>query len=1255
MLRKLFIGLFLAATAALQVLAQGNGTLQGKVTDASTNEGVPFATVVVKMGGVQKGGVFTDESGKYKFSALAPGTYDLEVTVVGYSKTIKQGISVNSDKITFVNLSLKKGLDMGGVDISTYKEQLVDPGKTSSGGTISRQDIEKMAVRDVVSLAANVAGAVQADDNRGINLRGGREEQTTYFVDGIRVRGSLALPNSAIQSATVVTGGVSAQYGDATSGVISVTTRAGTKDFSMGGEVLTSQFLDPYGYNLVALNFSGPLAVKKEGVDELGKPKVRPILSYFLAAEAEKTKDNSPSALGVWQLNEDVLKKIQENPLRPSPTGTGYIQNALFVTQKDLVNVAARPNADYQRLSLNGKLDFTPNDKITLTLGGTFNNDQGKDYGRINALFNYPNVSNFNNSTYRVYGRFKQTFGGNTGPKEGEAAQKSTSNVKLSYYQVQVDYTKTTGLSQADGLGLNPFNYGYHGKFAENMGAFYVAPNPNDTTLLLRPSDSSVVLGPNGDTVRIGNLSAYHVGFNIDGFNWTPGTVDSRLAAYNQSIFNSLGSSFFGTNQQIFQIAGGFANGQMPGSVYSIWTAPGIQPNGFGKSETNLFRLTGQGSVDIGKHSLIFGLEYDQRTDRSWNVSPLSNSLGIWGLARSLTNRHISELDLNNPILGLNQFTGNVDTVTFNRLYSAENQSTFDSRLRQALNKDTLEWIGIDALDPSLLKLDYFSANELLNNGQSYIGYFGYDYLGNTKNSSNDQLAFFTDSVNRPISPYTPIYTAGYLEDQFTFDDLVFKVGLRVDRFDANQPVLKDPYLLYPAKTAGEVDGTLNPTGAHPGTIGNDYVVYVNSETNPTTILGYRSGNRWFGANGQELSTANGLAQNSVTGRITPYLNTPGILTASDGERGKEMKEAFDNYKPQVNLMPRVAFTFPISDEAMFFAHYDILTKRPSNNFRFDPTDYFYLANVGGTINNPDLKPERTIDYQLGFKQKLGTSSALTIQAYYREMRNMVQIIPINFAYPVNYFTYGNIDFGNVKGLTVDYDLRRSGNVRMTASYTLQFAEGTGSNANSASTFVNLGLDAIRTPFALSFDARHRIVTNLDYRFGTGKNYTGPKSTALRAIFEGFGFNFTANYISGTPYTRQRLVTPAAAPAIGGRTQQKGDINSSRLPGQFRVNFRCDKDINIKVGTTENGKPKYLSTTIYLQVLNLLDARNILGSYAYTGSPSDDGYLASPLGAQQLQSVFSQQSFIDLYRASMDNPGFYSLPRRTRLGIRFNL
>ena len=40
--------------------------------------------------------------------------------------------------------------------------------------------------------------------------------------------------------------------------------------------------------------------------------------------------------------------------------------------------------------------------------------------------------------------------------------------------------------------------------------------------------------------------------------------------------------------------------------------------------------------------------------------------------------------------------------------------------------------------------------------------------------------------------------------DKFAFNDIVFNVGLRVDVFDANQPVLKDPYLFYNARTVAE-------------------------------------------------------------------------------------------------------------------------------------------------------------------------------------------------------------------------------------------------------------------------------------------------------------------------------------------------------------------------------------------------------------------------------------------------------------------
>ena len=102
-----------------------------------------------------------------------------------------------------------------------------------------------------------------------------------------------------------------------------------------------------------------------------------------------------------------------------------------------------------------------------------------------------------------------------------------------------------------------------------------------------------------------------------------------------------------------------------------------------------------------------------------------------------------------------------------------------------------------------------------------------------------------TDEVTgktRKIAPFQPIYTAGYIQDKFAIEDLIFNVGLRIDRYDANQKVLKDKYLLYPAYT---VDTDLSPNDVisqtnHPSNIGGDYVVYVDDVANPS--VGYRNG-----------------------------------------------------------------------------------------------------------------------------------------------------------------------------------------------------------------------------------------------------------------------------------------------------------------------------------------------------------------------------------------------------------------------------
>src|SRR5690606_37199713 len=110
-----------------------------------------------------------------------------------------------------------------------------------------------------------------------------------------------------------------------------------------------------------------------------------------------------------------------------------------------------------------------------------------------------------------------------------------------------------------------------------------------------------------------------------------------------------------------------------------------------------------------------------------------------------------------------------------------------------------------------------------------------------------------------------------FIQDKFVFRDVLFKIGLRLDRFDANQKVLKDKYLLYDSYSVDEARNLLD--GVVPGNIGNDYFVYVDDfqKANPVP-LGYRTGDRWFNAQGLEIIDPSIIARSSSTGRITPFL-----------------------------------------------------------------------------------------------------------------------------------------------------------------------------------------------------------------------------------------------------------------------------------------------------------------------------------------------------------------------------------------------
>jgi hypothetical protein len=421
--------------------------------------------------------------------------------------------------------------------------------------------------------------------------------------------------------------------------------------------------------------------------------------------------------------------------------------------------------------------------------------------------------------------------------------------------------------------------------------------------------------------------------------------------------------------------------------------------------------------------------------------------------------------------------------------------------------------------------------------------------------------------------------------------------------------------------------------------MGDDYVVYVNDVNNPSAINGFRTGMNWYNSSGTPVEDPKVIR--GAAG-IAPWLTNPSQETPNE--------TAFEDYKAQVNVMPRIAFSFPISDEASFFAHYDVLTKRPTTGFRFNPYEYQFIQTRNAVINNANLKPETTVDYELGFQQVLSRTSSLKISAFYREQRNNVQLVNMFEAYPATYRTYGNRDFGTVKGMTVSYDLRQTGNVRLTAAYTLQFADGTGSNANTAAGLINAGLPNLRNIFPYDFDQRHAFNITFDYRYGEGENYSGPVIGNKR-ILENFGLNIFSNINSGSPYSSQTFITDEGIGNLNAGLS--GTLNGSRLPWTNRLDIQLDKTFNVAFGKDDD-KKKVAFLNIYLRVTNLFNNFNILNVYRATGNWDDDGFLAAAASQTSIQNQIDEQAFRDYYAMKVQNAFNISVPRTIRLGVKFD-
>src|SRR6185503_9652671 len=256
------------STAALLVLlfvasaaqAADTGSITGKVVDES---GVPLQNASVILLGKGMGGP-TNAEGKFTLAKVPVGAYTVRAMMVGKQRSEKN-VTVDANRTVVVDFQLaEEAVKMKVVEVTTNKKMVIRK-DASTKQTVTAEDLRSLPVdsyKDAISLKAGVIS-----QGGELHFRGGRADEVLTIVNGIASRNPLRaegvdLGLLAVSSSEQVLGGMDAQYGNALSGVIALTTREGGDHF--GGEV--RYFTDRYGeedksfnnFERLSLGFGGP-------------------------------------------------------------------------------------------------------------------------------------------------------------------------------------------------------------------------------------------------------------------------------------------------------------------------------------------------------------------------------------------------------------------------------------------------------------------------------------------------------------------------------------------------------------------------------------------------------------------------------------------------------------------------------------------------------------------------------------------------------------------------------------------------------------------------------------------------------------------------------------------------------------------------------------------------------------------------------------------------------------------------------------
>jgi Carboxypeptidase regulatory-like domain/TonB dependent receptor/TonB-dependent Receptor Plug Domain len=374
------LGLVLAFGSTMPLWGQfTTARLSGIISDPSGAVVAGAAVAVQDLGTGFTKSTKTESTGEYLFPSLPVGTYQITVSVTGYTRYVQKGIVLSVGEAVTQDVRLQVGMVEQQV-LVTADSSLVTTDSATVGQLINQKEITGIPLngRDVQELvflapgttnvtanycAANCEGGVFPSEQYA-KVNGGGTNGVNYLLDGVDandtyINANVPFPNpDAIQEFNLVTGNMSANYGNAVGGVVNVVTKSGT-DQVHGDlfEFLQNSALDASDY------FSGglvnPLKQNQFG-GSIGGPIIKNRLFYFGSYQgtrfrtanngqiasvpnaAERTGDFSDLLPGTQLVNPNTGAPYPNNQIPVSPVAT-YILNHIPL-----------PNGPNDQLNFNG-------------------------------------------------------------------------------------------------------------------------------------------------------------------------------------------------------------------------------------------------------------------------------------------------------------------------------------------------------------------------------------------------------------------------------------------------------------------------------------------------------------------------------------------------------------------------------------------------------------------------------------------------------------------------------------------------------------------------------------------------------------------------------------------------------------------------------------------------------------------------------------------------------------------------------------